>query len=251
MRMFVRSSVLIALLALLCPSSARAGSITIQNVDTFTGVGTGYWFDGVESAAVLGSVTMSDGSGLGGSLDAPNVFEAYCVDILGPIDFPLVFTADAASMVDWKAPTGLNTELAGRRAAWLYNTYAATFTPSQLTERTALQMAIWEVLYDTTPDVIRLSPTSGRFAVSTPNADVAALATTYLADMLANSVAVSISDAAWIRISLKGDPIYQDFIGPGVPVEEHVPEPGTAMLLGLGMAGFAAFRSRKSMRRQA
>jgi hypothetical protein len=152
-------------------------------------------------------------------------------------------------MVDWQAPTALNTEEAGRRAAYLYNTYAPTFTPSQLTERTALQMAIWEVLYDVIPNVIQGSPGAGRFAVNNANTTVQGLATTYLLDMLANPLLVAASNATWLQLSLNGNATYQDFIGPA-SASTGVPEPGSIFLLGTGVVALAAFRSRKPLRRR-
>jgi len=240
----------LALVALLWPANAQAGTITVQNVFYFTGVASGYVFDGDHFAQVLGSATMSDGTGLG-ALDG-QTFEAYCVDIDGPIDFretaadaPLVYNAEVGEMIDWAAPDALNTEEAGRRAAWLYNTYATTFTSTQLLERTALQMAIWEVLYDTTPNVIE-SPVAGRFAVSAGNPDVALKTTEYLTLMLADTAGVNASNAAWLQLSTADGGYVQDFIGP-MAANTPVPEPGAGLLLGMGFTALAAFRSRKSL----
>lgn len=267
-QVFVRTVVLVGLSALTFPATARAGSITIQNISKFTGVGTGYFFTDivyptgepnagqpVPLGAVLGSVTMSDGSELNARLNAPNEFEAYCADILGPVEFrkfetdaPPVYTAIADEMINWQAPSALNTDGARQRASWLYSTYAETFSDDQLLERTALQMAIWEVLYDQTLSVVQ---GDGRFYVAAANTAVTMKATEYLTQLQLpiNAADVLSANAAWIRLSANGDESIQDFIGP-VESATPVPEPGAGMLLGMGIASLAAFRSRKSLLRR-
>jgi hypothetical protein len=261
--MRIRILSLLALLALVYPSTARAGTITIQT--QFIGVPTGYVFEGPRypetGGVVLGSVIMS-----GGSADlAPELqgtFEAYCVDINGPIFFPGIdgnppqpYDVDTTvTMTGWSEVGGLNTTEAGQRAAWLYNTYASTFGNTQLLERTALQMAIWEVLYDEIPNVIQGSPGAGSFAVATENADVAAQASVYLGQMLLDTAGVSASNAAWLQLAFtdaNGTTDVQDFIGPLSSPPASVPEPGAGLLLGTGIAALAAFRSRKSLRPRA
>jgi len=97
---------------------------------------------------------MSSGSGLGDPLDAPNTFEAYCVDfntsVFGPTlpDPPGVYDATRGDMSSWVDGSGLTSNGSGQRAAWLYNEFATTFDPDAtsdlgMRQRTVLQMAIW------------------------------------------------------------------------------------------------------------
>jgi hypothetical protein len=262
-------------LALVSPLNAQAGTITITNVQNFTGVHTEFFFtdfvypsnptspfydaDKVGQpfplAQRLGSVSMSGGVGLNDALNYPNEFDAYCADFLAPIDFSatagvgLDYTAFAAEMSDWQAPTALNSAEARQRASWLYITYADTFDETQLLERTALQLAIWEVLYD---EQLSLDLGEGRLYVSDQNPDVRNKATEYLTALQRpeNASDVAASNAAWIQLSLGDDQSIQDFIGP-VAATAAVPEPSAGLLLGMGVMSLAAFRSRKTLFRRA
>lgn len=270
---FVRTVVLVGLSALTFPATARAGSIFLGN--DFFGSNVHYFFSGTTyKPFTLGSVTMSEGAGLGPSLDAPNSFEAYCIDIntdvfessIGLPEPPATYSAEAALMSGWSDPSGLITlPGAGSRAAWLYNTYAATFSATQLDERSALQLALWNTLYDVDFSV---SPSAGNFYVSVATADtagnaasyaaIASLANGFLTDLQNNLGQAALSDAAWLQLSVttpatETEPAKtidaQDFIGPLTPATP-VPEPGAGMLLGMGIASLAAFRSRKSFLRR-
>lgn len=263
--MRIRILSLLALVALLSPTNAQAGSITVTT--DFGGSLVGYWFDGNRypsllfggGGVALGGLTMENPVDVGVTL--PASFQAYCVEILGPIleadpafggeDVPVTYNATAASMSTWTDPPntlpGPN-ELSGRRAAYLYNLYGGVTAAD---DRTALQMAIWEVLYDVD---LSVTLTTGRFYVD-PDlpaqryATIANIANDYLSNLALHPVEVGLSDATWLQLSFGSgadEKNIQDFIGPA-PSPASVPEPGAGLLLGTGIAALAAFRSRKSL----
>jgi hypothetical protein len=274
--MRLRTVSIFALSMLVWPTSARAGSIVLNN--DFNGLNIHYAFDGATYQPIaLGSVTMSDGAGLTPELNAPNVFESYCVDIITDIfdaavglpEPPATYSADAALMSTWTDPTGQPSPADGNlRAAYLYDKYAETFAAdNDVQGRTALQLAIWEVLYETNSPVLSVSTgDTGKFHVSIAGLDpvtdaaqiagyeaIAARANLLLADVQTANVAAS--QAAWLQLYVDApdpnDPAKtirldaQDFIGPA-NTANPVPEPSAGLLLGIGVTGLAAFRSRKS-----
>jgi len=182
-------------------------------------------------------------------------FEAYCVDfdtsVFGPTlpDPPGTYDATRGDMSAWVDGSGLPSSGSGQRAAWLYNEFATTFDPDATSDlgkrqRSALQMAIWNGLYDSDFTVADNGLASNTVYFIEDNHALTALADTYLAALLAAGPLVGSSDAAWLKLSANGVDA-QDFIGP-----TSVPEPASVLLLGAGMAALAAFRSRKSLPRR-
>src|SRR5262245_24180743 len=110
------------------PSISHAGPITVGD---FQGVAVGYIspFNTEAQFAILGSSTMTNGSGISPAIDGLT-FEAYCVDILGDFflpDPPEPFDATAGSMQAWDLyGTEEHQVTAGSYAAYLYNSNAET-----------------------------------------------------------------------------------------------------------------------------
>ncbi len=257
-----RTAVIVGALAIVFPSYARAGSISLDT--NFQGQGAGIilnnQFYGLFS---VGSVSASHGSGLG-DLDTLSTFEVYCVDFFTDAFFPTpdlpvppaTYNATAASMATtWSAVDSLNTETAARQAAWLYNEFATTFadvsTDLGLSQRSALQIAIWNVLYDGDFSVDNSLGTGGSTYITGDTNGVTALAQGYLHDLsLVSAATLAGTDAVLLELTYTNPDTgktadAQDFIGP----VKTVPEPGVALLLGTGLAAVTAFRSRKSLRR--
>ena len=261
----VRTVALVGMLAVLVPATARAGSISLDT--KFQGQFLGIVLNDASYSFLMGSVSASAANDLG-ALDDLDAFEVYCVDFFTDVFEPdpglpappATYDATAAPMDGWSAPNALNTLEAAQRASWLYTEYADTFLsippeedgPSAErelaeTQRTALQIAIWNVLYDGD-----LSVATGSTRITTDANGVTVLAQTYLA-ALAVSTTVASADATWLRLTYtnpSGQTIdAQDFIGPN-PETTPVPEPGAGLLLGMGAMSLAAFRSRKTLFRR-
>jgi hypothetical protein len=254
--MRIRTLSTLALVALVWPADAQAGTISL---DTFF-QGYGAQFVVANQAPisfVIGSVVMSGGTGLGPGLNSPATFEAYCADFLTDIFGPTlpnppgIYTANVALMSTWTDPSGLTANPnGGARAAWVYNTWATTVDPDAtsdlgMRQRSALQMAIWNALYDIDTTVDNTLGQGGTTYFTEDNRNLTVLADAYLVGLLANPAA----NASWLQLSV-GPTDAQDFIGPQTtPVA--VPEPSPALLLGMGIMVFAAYRSRKSLLRRA
>ena len=240
----MRTTVAAVCLLLLSPLTAHAGPIV---VDDFRGVFVGYFspVTSGESRARLGSVLMSDGDGISPSIDG-RTFEAYCVDILGAIfdpgtpQPPATFDAIAAPMSTWDMYSGA-LPAAGRYASWLYKEYAAGIAAANdNVGRTALQMAIWNVLYDTDFTV-----DTGGFRVSASDTAVRLESNKLLAALAADLGGALLADATWLQLrdcSVSPCRDVQDFMGP----RAAVPEPSSLALLGLGAAATFVRRRRRA-----
>ena len=232
-------------------------------IDTFfQGYGAGFVVAGEAAAFEIGSVDMSQGTLLGPPLDAPNTFEAYCVDfntaVFGPTlpDPPGLYDATRGDMSDWVDGSGLTANGSGERAAWLYNEFATTFDPDATSDlgkrqRSALQMAIWNGLYDSDFTVVNTGVLGNDTYFVEDNQTLTVLADSYLLALALAGPSVAGSDAAWLQLTANGIDA-QDFIGPGLPEgpPNDVPEPGAGVLLGMGAMSLAAFRSRKTLFRR-
>ena len=157
-----RVPLLAVLLLVLVPATGFADTINIVTGD-FRGVLVGYFFQDDPVApfarAEIGSVDMASGPG---ALSDP--FEAYCVDIAYSFEQGVV-DLQVAPISTWSDPLQGSSN-PGAKAAYLYNQYNPLiegntgltpvtipgFTPPPTVTvtadlaRTALAMAIWEVL---------------------------------------------------------------------------------------------------------
>jgi hypothetical protein len=158
------------------------------------------------------------------------VFEAYCIDLKHYINPNGQFQTNVDSMANWSTGSlaGPNSSLfGGAQASWLYNNYWQSAVGNNAT-RAALQLSIWEVLYDSGYNIL-----GGTGFYATGVSSAAQLAA---ANMLASLPQGMYGDAAWLQLMDDGQ-YTQDLIGP-------VPEPATLLLLSTGLIG-AAWASRR------
>ena len=160
-------------------------------------------------------------------------FYAYCADVAQNLRDPQTVTARTTEGFTNGAVDG------GAKAAWLVNTFATTIhaisnVAEANTKAAALQVAIWEAMYDSTAGL-----TSGNFLLtgSSVNSAIRNQAESYL-DMLYGDRAYNTSVARLLEV--RSPSLGQD------QIVSSVSEPSTLLLMGVAILTFAR-RARKSI----
>ena len=149
-------------------------------------------------------------------------FYTYCVDLLNLVVDPQTVAVRSTSQIAGVSANG------GGKAAWLFNTYAPTIRGAGTnTQAAALQVAIWEALYDSSADL-----GTGNFRLNTTGA-IRTQANVYLSGLYSPAGQYRTSTATWLD-TVRG----QD------QMTSRVTEPPTLALFGVALMLFAGWLRR-------
>jgi hypothetical protein len=189
-------------------------------------------FLGLGSHSIVNVIAPVSGNVYAGELewawvDSPpagfaQTFTSFCIDIksylVDPQTVVVESTDDFNPVVD-----------AGGKAAWLVQTFASSISGAQANVMAAaLQVAIWEVVYDTTNNLL-----AGTFILGT-GGDILTQAQIFLSALYSPAGSYHTADGLWLDTDRGQDQIV-------VPT----PEPATLSLLALGACLMVGVRNRR------
>lgn len=233
-------------------------------------VGVDLTIDGkTETGALTGSIKITEKTNPN-RIDMPDVYYTVCTDLEGTLYLgytygftaPQLFAGQDGLKPNWgdgnqgspppqPPPFPANAAQAIQNAAHLFYLHQGVLTGGTLAQKAALQLAVWEALYDTRVNEpgygLSLSDTTSRFYTTSNSGDAAS--------------AISIA-SGWLEKDLKGSYAYTGFTLTPDPTTQYgltpqgllinvtpVPEPRTifaAAMLGIpfGVSGYRQFRRR-------
>lgn len=184
-----------------------------------------------------GQINMSFTGSAGTPTGYATTFNAYCVELENNLQSPMEVALRSTNDLTRNG----NSPNSGLKAAWLYNTYGSSINSN--TKGAALQIAIWEALYDSSADLA-----GGYFKLLTNDSGLTTQVNTYLTGLQNN---YSATTATWFQAINPASS--QDLLGPAGPGSGGsgaVPEPGIVSLLaGSSLSGFCLLRRKSSLKK--
>jgi len=202
-------------------------------------------WDAKTGATTAGAIVLTKVSG---DASMPNSILTVCLDIGGTLLLGRSYSYSAATpfagqnginpLWGYGNQGGLNNSAnaiaAIQAAANLFYTHSSVLSGGSQAEKSALQLAVWEALYDTTAGSTAYGFNDGRFKINSGNAEAMTLASSWLSAVNPN--------ALYLGYLLKPDPTQQY----GLDGQEvfynvtPVPEPSTVIAGALLLLPFAA-----------
>lgn len=178
-----------------------------------------------------------------------NPFTTFCIDLRYELAEPAKWLSGSFPNPNGGTPPIWQVD-GIYRAASLYNTYAGGVnftTVAGKEEGAALQLAIWEVLYEPAANGFNVNSGAGFYVVSGANTTIKNRANALLGSA-ANQVDYNLTTTFWdAKTKANGDPLLnnQDLIGPFMAV----PEPGTFVAAALVLLPLLAGWMRRGLAR--
>jgi hypothetical protein len=220
----------LALVTLISVERANAYTLTYNGAGMGQGVSISFGTNNYNGYAGQLNFTFTGGAGTPSGY--PSSFTAYCVELENGLVSPMDVLLRSSSEL---TKNGI-TPNSGNQVAWLYNTFASSVNTNL--KGAALQVAIWEVLYDSSYNL-----GSGYFKLNTVDAALTSQVNTYITALQSN---YSATNATWFQAV--NPATSQDMIGPGST--NAIPEPGMMSLLaGSGFSSLMLFRCRYSRKK--
>ncbi len=218
---------LLAAVGLMFVSSLSAKAYTLSYTGLNLGQNVTIKVNGVQKAGFAGQIGWQFTGSAGTPTGYSNSFYAYCCSLENNLQTPMDVNIRSTNDLT----RNNNSPNTGVKAAWLFNTYANQVNSN--TTAAALQVAIWESLYDTS-----YSMSAGYFQLVTSDSALTNQVNTYLNALNSNFTATT---ATWFQPTNPSNA--QDMLG--AAAVSTVPEPGTMSLLACsGLSGLCVLRRR-------
>lgn len=230
--MRIRSLVRRVTLALTASTALCLAPLALANPVTLipSGFANGSEAFNVSVPTVVDPNALSTGAFTGTLNGNPIVF--FCFELTQSFSFGSTYTYDDSVQSGGKFTT----------LSELFTEAFATATVSTLNSA-AFQLAVWEILEETTPGSLSPGVNQGTFYVTNDHGNTSTVAA-------ANALIAGLPSTAGYTIHLLHSETNQDFIYGG-PLSLQVPEPAPLVLIGAAMVALFALRRRTLARRGA